>query len=121
MVLGINGALRAQLTRIRYLGPLRSFPPRHLAFSDDRGRNWLAGGGYAWDVVRTDAEVRNAVNRWLGSEALKTRYELQIRTLGSLDALEEPLAEAIEVRSQISCPKDHEKRPSHQQIESLLY
>jgi ABC-type ATPase involved in cell division len=96
LVLGINAAVRAQLGRIRYLGPLRSFPPRHLAFSDDRGRNWLAGGGYAWDVVRTDAEVRNAVNRWLGAEVLKTRYQLQIRTLGPMDALEDPLAEAIE-------------------------
>jgi len=96
VILGVNGSLKAQLSRMRYLGPLRSFPPRHLAFSDDRGRNWLAGGGYAWDVVRTNEEVRNAVNRWLGSEVLKTRYELRIRSLGALDALEEPLAEAID-------------------------
>ena len=96
VVLGVNGSLKAQLSRIRYLGPLRSFPPRHLAFSDDRGRNWLAGGGYAWDIVRTDEEVRNAVNRWLGSDVLRTRYELKIRSLGALEALEQPLADAIE-------------------------
>jgi hypothetical protein len=96
VVLGVNAALSAQLGRVRYLGPLRSFPPRHLAFSDDRGRNWLAGGGYAWDVVRTDEGVRNAVNRWLGSDALKTRYELQIRTLGPMDEMERSLADAIQ-------------------------
>ncbi len=96
VVLGVNAALSTQLGRVRYLGPLRSFPPRHLAFSDDRGRNWLAGGGYAWDVVRTDEGVRNAVNRWLGSDALKTRYQLQIRTLGPMDEMEPPLADAIE-------------------------
>jgi hypothetical protein len=96
VVLGVNAALSAQLGRVRYLGPLRSFPPRHLAFSDDRGRNWLAGGGYAWDVVRTDEGVRNAVNRWLGSDVLKTRYQLQIRTLGPMDEMEPPLADAIE-------------------------
>jgi hypothetical protein len=96
VVLGVNAALSAQLGRVRYLGPLRSFPPRHLAFSDDRGRNWLAGGGYAWDVVRTDEGVRNAVNRWLGSDALKTRYQLQIRTLGPMDEMERSLADAIE-------------------------
>ena len=96
VVLGVNAALSAQLGRVRYLGPLRSFPPRHLAFSDDRGRNWLAGGGYAWDVVRTDEGVRTAVNRWLGSDALKTRYELQIRTLGPMDEMERSLADAIE-------------------------
>ncbi len=96
IILGVNGALRAQLARVKYLGPLRSFPPRHLAFSDDRGRNWLAGGGYAWDVVRTNDKVRSAVNRWLGSEALQTRYQLKIRTLSPLDALENPLGDAIE-------------------------
>jgi hypothetical protein len=96
VVLGVNGALRAQLERLRYLGPLRSFPPRHLAFSDERGRNWFAGGGYAWDVLRTDENVRSAVNRWLGSEALKTRYQLQTRTLGPLDEMQQPIADAIE-------------------------
>jgi hypothetical protein len=96
VVLSVNGALRAQLGRLRYLGPLRSCPPRHLAFSDDRGRNWLAGGGYAWDVVRTDEDVRNAVNRWLGSEVLKTRYQLQIRTLGPINEMEQSIADAIE-------------------------
>lgn len=96
LIIGVNEALRDQLARVRYLGPLRSFPPRHLAFSDDRGRNWLAGGGYAWDTVRTDEAVRTAVNRWLGSDALSTRYQLRIRTLGAMDAIEQPLADAIE-------------------------
>jgi hypothetical protein len=96
LILGVNEALRIQLARIRYLGPLRSFPPRHLAFSDDRGRNWMAGGGYAWDTVRTNAAVRSAVNRWLGSDVLSTRYQLGIRTLGAMEAIEQPLADAIE-------------------------
>jgi len=96
LILGVNEALGSQLGRVQYLGPLRSFPPRHLAFSDDRGRNWLAGGGYAWDTVRTNEAVREAVNRWLGSEVLSTRYQLRIRTLGAMDAIEQPLADAIE-------------------------
>ncbi len=96
LIHGVNEALRVQLARLRYLGPLRSFPPRHLAFSDEHGRNWLAGGGYAWDLVRTNSAIRQAVNRWLGSEFLQTRYELQIRTLGAMDAMEQPLADAIE-------------------------
>ena len=47
-------------------------------------------------MVRTNEEVRKAVNHWLGSAVLKTRYELQIRTLGPLEAMDEPLADAIE-------------------------
>ena len=58
---------------------LRSFPPRHLAFSDDRGRNWLAGGGFAWDVLAKDDQVRKRVNDWLGDpECLQTRYRLDV-------------------------------------------
>jgi hypothetical protein len=96
VIASINGALHKQLDRLTYLGPLRSFPARHLAFAEGDEPNWFAGGGYAWNVVRTNEEVRNAVNRWLGSEALQTKYQLRIRTLAPMDAFEQPLEEAIE-------------------------
>jgi len=96
LVLGVNGTLEKHLDRVSYLGPLRSFPRRHLAFGDEQDGNWLAGGGYAWDVVRTNAKVREAVNVWLGAEALQTKYQLRIRPLTPLDELEKHLADAIE-------------------------
>ncbi len=96
LVLGVNSALEKQLDRVRYLGPLRSFPRRHLAFGDDHDGNWLAGGGYAWDVVRTNAKVRESVNVWLGADALQTKYQLKIRPLTPMDELEKRLADAIE-------------------------
>ena len=79
-----------------YLGPLRSYPSRHLAFADNHDRNWQAGGGYAWDVVRSDKKVRESVNNWLSSEALKTRYRLEIRSLTAIEALEQPLRDTLE-------------------------
>lgn len=96
VIASINGALQSQLERLAYLGPLRSFPARHLAFAEDDEPNWFAGGGYAWNVVRTNEVVRNAVNRWLGAEALQTKYQLRIRSLAPMDAFEQPLEEAIE-------------------------
>jgi hypothetical protein len=96
LVSDVNRALERQVERLSYLGPLRSFPTRHFGFVDENDRNWFAGGGYAWDVVRTNESVRYAVNRWLGAEALQTRYRLQIRSLVSLEALEKPLADEIE-------------------------
>lgn len=72
----------AELRRLVYLGPLRSYPPRHLVVSQQHDSNWFAGGGHAWDVVRTDDNVRHRVNRWLGdAERLKTPYELRVRRL----------------------------------------
>lgn len=79
---GLGAALEEELRRLSYLGPLRSYPPRHLAFSQHHDPNRFAGGGYAWDVVRHNPEVRFLVNEWLGdSKRLKTPYELQVRDL----------------------------------------
>jgi predicted ATPase len=82
LVGGLGTALEDEIRRLRYLGPLRSYPPRHLAFSQHHDPNWFAGGGYAWDVVRTREDVRRRVNAWLGdSKRLKTPYELEVRDL----------------------------------------
>ena len=79
---GLGGAVEEEMRRLRYLGPLRSYPPRHLAFSQHHDPNWFAGGGYAWDVVRRDGKVRRRVNSWLGDpERLQTPYELVVRDL----------------------------------------
>ena len=80
VVLGVNAALRAQLARVQYLGPLRSFPPRHLTFAGDHDRNWRAGGGYAWDLVRLDEKLREKVNAWLTlPERMQTPYRLGLQ------------------------------------------
>ncbi len=82
LVGGLGTALEEEIRRLRYLGPLRSYPPRHLAFSQHHDPNWFAGGGYAWDVVRTRKDIRRRVNAWLGdADRLKTPYELEVRDL----------------------------------------
>jgi len=96
LVKGISDALADDLKRLQYLGPLRSFPPRHLAFAENEDANWYAGGGYAWDVVRRDDKVREAVNGWLGSSKLKTPYKLMVRSLVALDQLQEPLESGLQ-------------------------
>ncbi|MCY4058808.1 MAG: AAA family ATPase, partial [Gammaproteobacteria bacterium] len=93
LVGGLATALDAELRRLLYLGPLRSYPPRHLAFSQHHDPNWYAGGGYAWDAMRTRSDVRERVNRWLGdAERLQTPYELQVRDLLAAGALPTELA-----------------------------
>jgi len=91
LVKGISNALADDLKRLQYLGPLRSFPPRHLAFAENEDANWYAGGGYAWDMVRRDDKVREAVNTWLGSAKLQTPYNLVVRSLVALDQMQETL------------------------------
>ena len=82
LVGGIGEVLEGEIRRLQYLGPLRSYPPRHLVLSQQHDPNWFSGGGYAWDVVRTDEGIRRRVNRWLGdAERLKTPYELEVRDL----------------------------------------
>lgn len=94
---GVGQVVAGELSRLRYLGPLRSYPPRHLAFSQHHDPNWHAGGGYAWDVIRRDANVRNMVNAWLSApDRLQTPYELILRDLVGIDQLEGPLLEGLE-------------------------
>ena len=81
---GLANHVAEEIGRLQYLGPLRSYPPRHLAFAQYHDPNWYAGGGYAWDVVRRDARVSEQVNAWLGSkDRLQTPYEL--RSVNSWD------------------------------------
>ena len=97
LVGGLSRALETEVRRLVYLGPLRSYPPRHLAFSQHHAPNWFAGGGYAWDVVRTRGEVRERVNEWLGdAERLKTPYELQVRNLVPAETLQEEVESRLE-------------------------
>lgn len=88
LIQGINKAISKELMCLQYLGPLRSYPPRHLAFSQHHDPNWFAGGGYAWEVVRRNAIVRDKVNEWLSApDRLQTRYQLKIRNLLTIDDL----------------------------------
>jgi hypothetical protein len=82
----LDAALSNVIESLVYLGPLRSFPPRHIAFSETNDENWFAGGGYAWDLVRKNKDVRAEVNKWLSSsDHLQTPYELIVRDLLPLD------------------------------------
>ena len=92
----LNALIESEVKRMQYLGPLRSYPPRHIAFAEHEDLNWFAGGGYAWDVVRRDAWVRNQVNTWLGDkEKLSTPYELSIKHLLTIDDLDADYDEII--------------------------
>jgi len=98
---GVGQVVAGELSRLRYLGPLRSYPPRHLAFSQHHDPNWYAGGGYAWDVIRREASVRKLVNEWLSAaDRLQTPYELRIRHLLTIDDLDPDYTKVIETLEQ---------------------
>lgn len=109
LIKGLADALADELQQLQYLGPLRSFPPRHLAFAEHEDANWYAGGGYAWDVVRRDDAVREAVNGWLGSSKLKTPYKLVVQSLVALDQLQVPLEVELERLQDDGLDMEHEE------------
>jgi hypothetical protein len=98
LVGGLAGELQRvfEFPRTRYLGPLRSYPPRHLAFAPDHDANWDAGGGWAWDRVRTDPEVRQRVNGWLGAKWMKTPYRLVVNNLVAEAQVTDAFEDALE-------------------------
>jgi predicted ATPase len=115
LVNGLSDAIEAAVGRLKYLGPLRSYPPRHLAFSAHHDPNWHAGGGSSWDVLRRDAVVRAAVNGWLNSpQHLSTPYEVVVRDLIALDQLDGPLHDALVALSEsenLTIEPDYDNEP----------
>lgn len=114
LVVEITETVQKDLNSLQYLGPLRSYPPRHLAFLQHHDPNWFAGGGYAWSVIRRDAQVREKINRWLSDKGrLQTPYELVVRDLVDIDELDDPLLEglvehednALELRNELGDPE----------------
>jgi hypothetical protein len=90
-------AFKGELQRLAYLGPLRSFPPRHLPFGEIRDTNWVAGGGKAWETLRRDEGVRNRVNQWLSDpERLSTPFQVSLRRHVASSDLEPLLADEFE-------------------------
>ncbi|WP_291321735.1 DUF3696 domain-containing protein [Desulfonatronospira sp.] len=106
----LNSVVYAEIKRLQYLGPLRSYPPRHIAFADHDDINWHAGGGYAWDVVRRNKEVRDKVNKWQNDDKkLSTPYEMSIRNLLTLDDIDADYEEIIEQIERAFVDEDYDR------------
>lgn len=97
LIQALRDKIESEINQLQYLGPLRSYPPRHIAFSQNEDINWFAGGGYAWDIVRKFSPIRERVNAWLGDkDKLSTPYELTIRNLLTIDDLDKDYTKIIE-------------------------
>jgi ABC-type cobalamin/Fe3+-siderophores transport system ATPase subunit len=83
-VLALLHPLQEGLSKLTYLGPLRSYPSRQ-SFSEGNNNSidWLASGDFAWSKLRNDADLRNKVNEWLGNEKLGSGLKLETRDLYS--------------------------------------
>lgn len=91
------GAFAAELQRLSYLGPLRTYPERHFLANPARDTNWMAGGGKAWERLKHEPAVRGRVNAWLsGARRLNTPFELSLRRLVSTDELRPILQDELE-------------------------
>lgn len=98
IIKGLTETINDELKRFSYLGPLRSYPPRHLAFAQYHDTNWEAGGGAAWDKIRRDDDLREIINKWLSDEErLKTPYKLDVRKLYDIEEMRDPLSDEINV------------------------
>ena len=63
---------------IIYLGPIRSYPTRDISLTSASSESTDYN---AWNRVKTDKNVRDKVNKWLGGKdsKLKTGYELSVK------------------------------------------
>lgn len=77
----IESAFLKNLQSLSYLGPLRYFPNRYFSNMPSRGdSNWTSAGASAWDRIRQQKQLREAINQWLGdNDKLRTPYRLGIQ------------------------------------------
>jgi predicted ATPase len=81
--------------------------------------DWFAGGGDAWNTLLTNESVRGDVNRWLGSEFMQTRYELQVRRYANIEQIEYPIMELLEPMETPDEELDVDSRDSQLIVELL--
>jgi AAA15 family ATPase/GTPase len=77
---GFYESASSSLSTLIYLGPIRSYPPRHLSFEAVNNSNYQSGGALAWDRLRDNEDVRNKINKWLSeTNKLKSNYRVEVR------------------------------------------
>lgn len=79
LLMGPVCVLRERLKDLRYVGPLRAMPPRHIEARETAGRSRWASGVQAWESLAHGAdEMLEETGRWLeSSERLDTGYRLE--------------------------------------------
>ncbi|MCW5971166.1 MAG: AAA family ATPase [Blastocatellales bacterium] len=79
-LVGPGDLLRERLREFRYIGPLRSTPPRnHQPSLTERKEDW-ANGIAAWDELYRNEALVSEVSDWMfNPEKLGTGYSLQLR------------------------------------------
>ncbi|NOY92019.1 MAG: DUF3696 domain-containing protein [Deltaproteobacteria bacterium] len=79
-------ALRDQLERFRYVGPVRQSPPRHYHAPKQNDESRWAHGLGAWDALVRDEELRDQTSRWLAVRSrFDTGYRIQWRSYREVD------------------------------------
>ncbi|HRJ07120.1 MAG TPA: AAA family ATPase [Prosthecobacter sp.] len=67
--------LEGTMTKMSYLGPLRTLPPRSLLLFEKDERSGAVAD--AWLRLRDDSKLRDEVNRWIGSGHLDLGYRYE--------------------------------------------
>ena len=99
---GVGRALRDDLARLQYLGPVRELRPRTDAERDSHDQGSWSDGSAAWHLLLhrdpyadlLDGDLLKDVNDWLASdERLDTGYKLRRRSSVELPADEPPVSQ----------------------------
>ncbi|MBN2572362.1 MAG: DUF3696 domain-containing protein [Ignavibacteriales bacterium] len=94
-----------ETNNFRYLGPMRTFPPRHLFLTNNNNPNWVAGGAEAWEIIKDNDIIREKINHWLAdSKKMNSRYKIEIHHL--IDTRSKDLITLIEKAQTDISPKD---------------
>lgn len=86
-IVGPGEILRDELRKLRYLGPLRSIPPRYYEPSKSIDKKRWSNGLAAWDQLFRNDNWVTLLNLWLSDkDKLNTSYEIYLKDFQELES-----------------------------------
>ena len=96
LLIELGNAITRILHKVRYLGPLRSYPARFSIFAGAQDAPWSSSGAHAWSLVRDDEAGARPVNQWLRRDRLDTAYELAVRQLIPVEVAQKEVSRILD-------------------------
>jgi len=103
-----SNLVKDSINKLHYLGPLRTYPPRHIAFSSNSDTLNEASGGAAWQILLNNEDIREKANEWLCKEKNSTQYKILLVNYFPVERAGWPIEKTLEKMDYELIPRDEQ-------------
>lgn len=109
VLVGVGSVFSDYLSKMRYIGPIRSILPRNYAAIRTKNRQNWSDGSAAWDSMLSGSTgFVKTVGEWLErTDRLNSGYRIRLKQYKEVE-IESPLAVTIQLRGAFDAPEELE-------------